>query len=200
MAVILVVICVVAVPMMVMGERNSARLPKQVYDVQSSYCPFDGNPAKSDIVGMNGNRIYHFCSSHCEKEFEKNPRVVANKLRNAPSVKLNVTNPDGTDPVSGNKIAGRSPKSLQIKGDSVTFFESPDNIQKAAVKRSSDDAASSHQGHSASAGVTDAHSGHNVGTNVSPSNPSSGGSQSSGHDGHSMPMDSGGGCGGGCGH
>ena len=51
------VILVFGLPFTSVAGGNNSGLPKQVLDVRSADCPFDGNPSRSDIVGMHGNEF-----------------------------------------------------------------------------------------------------------------------------------------------
>ena len=116
--------------MMGSHKKHARGIPRAIIDVRYPVCPLKGGKPKPEIAVLRRNRVYHFCSPECREIFQNEPREVERKMKNRQEAALRTTNPDGVDPVSGHPIQTRRKLLFLVRGDTITFYATPDTVGK----------------------------------------------------------------------
>ncbi|MBF0548500.1 MAG: hypothetical protein HQM08_28960 [Candidatus Riflebacteria bacterium] len=106
---------------------NPAAIPAAIVDVQYDNCPLSGEKVKPEISAIFEGKIYHFCSNDCLNSFQKDPKAVIAKIKDAKEIPLTITNLDGKCPATGEKASGEV---FIVRGDKITFYCCPSCIGK----------------------------------------------------------------------
>jgi len=106
----------------------AAALPEKVTAVKSVTCPICGEKESPATSALFEGKVYFFCEEKCRKEFEKEPKKYAEKLKDAPGAELTVANAKGKCFVCEEPA---SAKFFKTTDDKIAFFCCADCREKA---------------------------------------------------------------------
>lgn len=79
----------------VLAQEGAVVLPEKVIAVTYVTCTTCGDKESPATSALFEGKVYFFCDEKCLKDFEKEPKTYAEKLKDAPGVELAVANAKG---------------------------------------------------------------------------------------------------------
>lgn len=79
----------------ILAQGGAAVLPEKVIAVKYVTCTTCGDKESPATSALFEGKVYFFCDEKCLKEFEKEPKKSAEKLKDAPGAELTVANAKG---------------------------------------------------------------------------------------------------------
>lgn len=83
------------------AEENKEAFATEIIEVLNTTCPVMGGDVDKATNTIVDGHLYYFCCGGCIGSFEDDPAKFQEKLADAPTRTLKVTNVDGKCPVSG---------------------------------------------------------------------------------------------------
>lgn len=111
-------------------------LPEKVTAVKYETCPTCGDKDTPAASAFYEGKVYFLCNEKCLKEFEKEPKKYADKLKDAPGVELAVANAKGKCFVCEKPALSQFFKTTD---DKIAFFCCADCKEKAKEDHSGHD-------------------------------------------------------------
>lgn len=110
--------------------ENETVFPNQITEVLAETCPVMGGKINQDVYTIVDGKLYYFCCPGCIGMFRKNPDKYLNKIKDATTQKLQVTNTDGKCPISAKK-ASLEFFIIDEKENTITFYHDKSSLQQA---------------------------------------------------------------------
>lgn len=111
-------------------DKAAVKFPAEVVEVVPDKCPVMGGEVDKAVFTVYQGHIYYFCCSGCIGAFNADPEKYLEKLQDATTRTLKVTNADGKSP--GSDVEA-SLEFFKIDEDAltITFYHDQEALEKA---------------------------------------------------------------------
>lgn len=106
----------------------STEFPTEIVEVLAKTCPVMGGGTSKAVFTINNGHIYYFCCPGCIGAFNSAPEKYLEKIKDAPTKTLKVTNVEGKCPVSGLE-ANLNFFKIDEEASTITFFHDQENME-----------------------------------------------------------------------
>jgi len=110
------------------AEEASITFPTEIIEVLNTNCPVMGGEIDKTVNTIVDGHLYYFCCGGCIGTFEADPAKFLEKLKDAPTKTLKVTNVDGKCPVSGLEASLKFFK-IDEEASTITFYSNQESME-----------------------------------------------------------------------
>lgn len=112
------------------AEEVAVVFPTEIVEVLATDCPVMGGAIDKSVNTIVDGRLYYFCCGGCINSFEAEPAKFQDKLKDAATRTLKVTNVAGKCPVSGLEASLKFFK-IDEEAATITFYHDQKSMEPA---------------------------------------------------------------------
>ncbi len=128
--IVLILLVVLSGNFSVMAEEMESAFSEEIIEIQAETCPVMGGKVNKSVFTIFEGKLYYFCCPGCINALKNEPEKYEEKLKDAPTRTLKVTNKDGKCPVSG-LPASEEYFIIEDEAGTITFFHDAKSMKKA---------------------------------------------------------------------
>jgi YHS domain-containing protein len=112
------------------AAEESPLFPKEIIEIQAETCPVMGGKVSKSVFTIFEGKLYYFCCPGCINTLQSEPQKYEEKLKDALTRTLKVSNEDGICPIS-NLAANKKFFVIDDEANTITFFHDAKSMKKA---------------------------------------------------------------------
>lgn len=112
------------------AQEDQTVFPTEIVEVLATDCPVMGGAIDKSVNTIVDGRLYYFCCGGCISSFEADPAKFLEKLKDAATRTLKVTNVAGKCPVSGLEASLKF-FTIDEEAATITFYHDQKSMEPA---------------------------------------------------------------------